>query len=118
MEHALASNKFDIVEQIKNFKNSLQGTDSVKARIHKHLAHSPATPVSHFTNLSIEKGSPVYKAKSRVLIYNYQAVSVLPVIFKIYETVSHSHGFSYLDQRSILCSYQFSYKLTQWNQHS
>ena len=86
----LPVNESDVIDIIKNLKNSSPGWDSIAAKVVKATYPHFIEPLTHIMNLSITQGIfpkelklakviPLFKTGDPMIFSNYRPVSVLPI---------------------------------------
>ena len=122
-----ATMKFDcittdeVLQIIKNLKNSSHGHDQVKSQVVKYIAPQLTFPLTHLINLSLKAGifpdklkkaviTPIYKNGEKKSVKNYRPISVLSVFSKIYERVAYKQLITFLNSYNILSPQQFGFR--------
>ena len=111
-----------VLKPLKNIDISkAPGVDNLPGRFLKDGAVILAKPVTERCNLSIKsknfpnpcklaKLKPIFKKGSRMDPSNYNPISLLPLISKIFEKIVHDQMIEYLAQYKILYKYQSGFR--------
>lgn len=111
----------EIVEIIKDMKNSSPGWDSISADIIKKTYPLFLTPLTHICNISLQQGVfpdelkiakiiPLFKSGDSTIFTNYRPVSVLPAFSKIFEKLMYKRLMTFIEEYKILYKYQFGFR--------
>jgi hypothetical protein len=111
----------EIIEIIKNLKNSSPGWDSITPKIVKATYNHFIVPLTYVMSLSIIHGIfpnelklakviPLYKANDPMIFSNYRPVSVLPLFSKILERLMYTRLLSFVRRYKLLYSFQFGFR--------
>ena len=117
----LLVNESEVIDVIKNLKNSSPGWDSIAAKVVKATYPHFIEPLTHIMNLSITqdifpkvlklaKVIPLFKTGDPMIISNYRPVSVLPLFSKILENLRYTRFISFINKYKLLYSYQFGFR--------
>ena len=102
--------------------NKSPGPDNIGSKLIKDNIPVIINPFPHLFNLSISSGIvpdklklakvvPVYKNKGETFIpCNYQPISLLSVLDKLFEKVMYARLYSYPQAHNILDTYQFGFR--------
>ena len=111
--------EIDII--MKDMNNSAPGHDGITLNILKLSLSSIKTPLTHILNLSLSEGVfpeelkianviPLFKADDPMLFNNYRPVSLLCVLWKVFEKIMYSRLMSFLEFHKILYHKQFGFR--------
>ena len=95
--------------------------DGISVRFMKDGAQIPKGPISHITNLSINKSEvpsglkearvrPLYKKNNRLEVGNYKTVNIQNIISKILEKTVHDQLSKYLIDNKLIYELQFGFR--------
>ena len=115
----------EIKKLISSLKSNTPGYDMIGSAVLKWCVDSISEPLSYVCNMSLQEGLfpdelkianviPLYKCDDPKLFNNYQPVSVLPSVSKVFERIMYNRLVAYLNEYKILFSYQFGFR----KQHS
>ena len=111
----------DTVRMIKNVKlSNSKGHDGISSDLLKLLGNAISKSITLIINQSLRTGIfpdhlkiakvfPIFKKDSKKLIKNYRPISVLPVIFKIFEMAIHEQLSDYFTTNSLFCKQQYGF---------
>eukprot|EP00795_Rhopilema_esculentum_P006635 gene6635-12175_t len=96
------------------------GLDNLPSCYLKDIAYVLAKPLTHVINLSLQSGTfptdlkkarvaPIHKSGARNVFDNYIPISVLPVIFKVFEKCVHAQITNHLESNKLLSEKQFEF---------
>ena len=107
---------------IKNMKSSTsKGHDGISSELLKLITSDVSKCITTIINQSLTSGifpnslkiakvTPIFKKGNNNLITNYRPISVLPVIYKIFETVICDQLSDYFLTNNLLCAQQYGFK--------
>ena len=120
------SYSFSMVSENKILKylNNLSATtglDGIPSIFVRDSAYVTACPLTHAINLSIIQGVvpddlksarvvPLFKKNGKTEVGNYQPVSILSIISKVFERVVYDQVEAYLDQKKLLYKFQSGFR--------
>jgi hypothetical protein len=111
----------EVIQLVKNLKNSSAGWDSISAQIIKDGVNYLLKPMTHVLNMSLSTGIfpremkiarviPIFKSGNTMLFNNYRPVSVLPIFSKVYERIMYKRLISFINTHKLLYEYQFGFR--------
>lgn len=111
----------EIMNVVRNLKNSTYGLFSVPTKLFKLIICYVALPLSDILNNSFSRGIfpdclkdatvvPVYKSGSETDVNNYRPISVLPLVSKIFEKCMYVRLLNFLTKYNVLSKYQFGFQ--------
>ena len=110
----------EILSHLKKLKrNCATGLDDVPACFLKDTAFVIAKPLTHMINLctgivpnglKAARVNPVFKTGETHKFDNYQPISIIPVISKIFEKCVHNQLMNYFESNKFLSSKQFGFR--------
>lgn len=115
----------EISTALSQLKNSYTpgGHDVIPSSILKHISSFISTPLSHFFNFFYETGHfplilkhakviPLYKKGDKKVVSNYQPISLISSISKLFERTLHDRITYFLEENNALnpCQYGFRKK--------
>ena len=100
--------------------NKATGLDDITSRFVRDSASVIACPLTHVINLSIIQGVvsddlksamvvPLFKKNDKTEVGNYRPVSILSIIFKVFERVVYDQVEAYLDQKAFVLISEFKF---------
>ena len=61
---------------------------------------------------------PIYKNKSKTMCSNYQPISILPIISKVFEKLMHKRLYDFIKKNKILHENQFGFQEGKSTEHA
>ena len=103
---------------IQSLKNGAAGWYEFTPQMIKEIRSSVSSPLVHICNLSLQQGLfpdelkiaivlPLFKACDPCVFNKYRTLSLLCVLSKVYENISHTRLMSFLENYDILFENQF-----------
>ena len=116
VEHASV---LTLLQQVNHSKSA--GIDNLTGKFLKEGAPVLASPIRDLINLSISLSSfpddckiaklkPLYKKEAKTKPKKYRPISLLPLISKIIERITHDQTQVFLDENNILFTYQSGFR--------
>lgn len=120
--------KFDMIEEedvLKILKgldsNKAVGVDGISSKLLKTVAGGISRSLTSLFNTSLTSGkvpsewksaqvTPVHKGGDSELTGNYQPVSVLPAVVKVFGRLVHRQLYNYLQENKLLNPFQFGFR--------
>ena len=111
----------DTVRMIKNVKlSNSKEHDGISFDLLKLLGNAISKSITLIINQSLRTGIfpdklkiakviPIFKKDSKKLIKNYRPISVLPVIYKIFQMAIHEQLSDYFTTNSLFCKQQYGF---------
>ena len=114
-------NEAEVLEVIKNLKDSSSGWDEIDASNLKISSTTIVVPFTHICNLSLLNGvfpkelktarvCPIFKNGNPMHFVQYRPVSVLPVMSKVLEKIMYNRVYSFLQDLKLLYEFQFGFR--------
>ena len=109
----------DVCDQLSSINiNTACGPDMLSALFLKNCAEVLSLPISRLFNLSIARGEypdvlkynniiPIHKKESKTIVENYRAISIMPVLAKVFEKIVNKSLRLHL--KSLLCEQQHGF---------
>ena len=114
----------DVKQIIKGIKTSRStGHDGITSKLLKLISNDIADSITLIINqslksaifpnqLKIVKVIPIYKKNDKKIITNYRPISVLPVVSKVFETVTHEQWSDYFSSNNLFSGQQYGFRRT------
>ena len=107
-----------LIKQLPN--KTSHGYDNISNVMLKVLRTSITFPLCHIFNSSLAEGTfpewmkraeviPLYKGKGMDIMINYQPISLLITLSKLFEKIMYLRLYSYLEKNQLLYSSQYSF---------
>ena len=120
-ENAYFIDSLEVKNIILSLQNSAAGHDDMGASLLKLSIEHIVAPLTHICNLSLSEGAfpdqlkiasvvPLYKVEDSMMFNNYRHVSVLCVIWKIFEKIIFIRAQVFFNELQILYKYQLGFR--------